>query len=106
MFWYGPAQVAGQFGLMQMVLLLPLTSLNSDLSNRLDLNYSHRQMMITAEDNSCDKFASFNKNLIGSLELDAGHNASFSMWLYYYFLCQFDLISDQRIDILRLPRTF
>lgn len=40
--WYGPAQVARQFGLMQMVPLLPLTSLTSDLSNRLDLNLDSR----------------------------------------------------------------
>ena len=35
--WYGPAQFARQFGLMQMVPLFPLTSLNSELSSRIDL---------------------------------------------------------------------
>lgn len=61
-------------------------------------------MVITAEDNYCEQLARF-PNIIGSLELDADHNASFSMWLDYYFLSQFDLSSDQRIDILQLPRT-
>lgn len=43
--WYGPAQFARQFGLMQMVPLLPLTSLNSELSSRIDLTQSHRSMV-------------------------------------------------------------
>lgn len=37
-------------------------------------------MVITAEDNYCEQLARF-PNIIGSLELDADHNASFSMWL-------------------------
>lgn len=99
--WYGPAQVDRQFYLMQMVPLLEITSFNSDLSNRLDLNSSHRQMVITAEDHYCELLS----NIIGSLELDAGRNASLSMWLDYYFFSQFDLSTDQRIDILLLSRT-
>lgn len=102
--WYGPAQVARQFGLMQMVPLLPLTSLNSDLSSRIDLNSSHGQMVPSAEGNYREQLARF-PNIIGSLELDAGHNASFSVWWDFYAISQFDLSSDQMIDILRLPRS-
>lgn len=102
--WYGPSQVARQFGLVQMVPLLPLTSLNSDLSSRIDLTPFHPQMVEIAEKNYREQLARF-QYVIGVLELDAGHNASFSIWLEYYAASQFDLSSDQMIDILRLPRS-
>lgn len=78
---YGPSQVTRQFGMTQRVPLRPLTSLNSDLSSRIDLIPSHRQMVAIAEENYREQLARF-PNIIGSLELDAGHNASFSVWRY------------------------